>query len=255
MTSRIASTVFTATLLLIAPIAAPAQATDAAQPFITGPCTASDSPMNLDSLVAEPEVRPTVLAMDGSLVPPADVRANDHDMKMVVAFVVDTNGSVRPGTVALISSTDAALSKWACGVVPRMRFNAARDHGRAVATQVLMPFTFRPPGNSVPAPVSSRTYLQLEVEKPVTVTRNVFPRYPDDLKKEGVQGDVVVHFVVDTTGRADMSTFRVVRTADLRFVESVRRAVALMSFQPAEIAGHKVRQAVEWPFSFWLERD
>lgn len=255
MSSRIACLAFSATLFLVAPVVTRAQAPDIRTSFLTGPCIASSSSMNLDSLVAEPEVRPSLRTMDSLLVPPADVRANDHDMKMVVALVVDTNGSVRPGTVALMSSTDSALSKWACDAVPRMRFNAARDHGRAAATQVLMPFTFRPPANIVPAPVGSRTYLQLEVEKLVKVTRNVFPRYPDDLKKEGVQGDVVVHFVVDTTGRADMSTFRVVRTADLRFVEPVRHAVALMAFQPAEIAGHKVRQAVEWPFSFWLERD
>jgi TonB family protein len=63
-------------------------------------------------------------------------------------------------------------------------------------------------------------------------------------------GEVVVQFVVDTTGRPDMRTLKVLQSSDDLFSESVRRALLRYRFFPAEIAGRKVRQLVKMPFIF-----
>jgi protein TonB len=65
---------------------------------------------------------------------------------------------------------------------------------------------------------------------------------------------VLAEFVVDTTGRAEMDTFRVLRSSDEQFTQSVRTAVAELIFTPAELKGRKVRQLVQYPFIFTMAR-
>ena len=57
-------------------------------------------------------------------------------------------------------------------------------------------------------------------------------------------------FVVDTAGRVDVSSFKVVRTSHDLFAAAVKNALPRMRFFPAEIGDRKVRQLVQQPFSF-----
>jgi protein TonB len=95
------------------------------------------------------------------------------------------------------------------------------------------------------------TYFEFQVEKPVMQAPNSGqPKYPDILRQAGVEGDVLATFVVDTTGRADVSTFKVLRSTHDLFATAVRNALATMRFIPAEVGGKKVKQLVQQPFTF-----
>src|SRR4051794_28702365 len=60
-----------------------------------------------------------------------------------------------------------------------------------------------------PQPVSDQPYFEFQVEKQVAATPgNSAPRYPDMLRSANVEGEVLAQFVVDTTGRAEMNTFK-----------------------------------------------
>jgi len=61
---------------------------------------------------------------------------------------------------------------------------------------------------------------------------------------------VLAQFVVDTSGKADMGTFKVLETSHELFSQAVRQALPRMRFFPAEIGGKKVRQVVQQPFTF-----
>jgi protein TonB len=61
-----------------------------------------------------------------------------------------------------------------------------------------------------------------------------------------------VSFVVNTDGRAEMSTFRVIRFTQAGFVEAVKTAVEHARFNPAEVGGKAVKQLVQLPFAFNL---
>lgn len=76
------------------------------------------------------------------------------------------------------------------------------------------------------------------------------PVYPPDLLAVGAEGLVQATYVVDTTGRVDTTTIRVVQSDDPRFTESVRTALGQMRFRPARRAGNTVRQLVEQRFRF-----
>lgn len=101
------------------------------------------------------------------------------------------------------------------------------------------------------APVENQTYFEYQVEKPVmAVPGSPSPRYPDILKSAGVEGEVIVSFQVDTTGRAIPSTLTIMKSTHELFAAAVRTALPSMRFLPAEIGGKKVRQLVQQPFVF-----
>jgi protein TonB len=98
-------------------------------------------------------------------------------------------------------------------------------------------------------------YFEFQVEKQVrSVPGSPQPHYPAALKKAKVSGDVLAQFIVDTTGRADMSTFKVLQTNRQEFADAVRDILPEMRFYPAEIGGQKVKQMVQQPFTFAVSK-
>jgi protein TonB len=103
------------------------------------------------------------------------------------------------------------------------------------------------------APAENQIYLESQVEKPVmAVPGSPAPRYPDILKAAGVEGEVVVSFVVDTTGRADAASIQIVSATNELFGAAVRTAIPSMRFLPAATGGRKVKQKVQQPFVFTI---
>src|SRR5690348_1545749 len=107
-----------------------------------------------------------------------------------------------------------------------------------------------------PAPVNSdQTYFEFQVEKQVApYPGNTAPRYPDMLRSANVEGEVLAQFVVDTTGRAEMSTFKVIKSTHDLFTNAVKSSLPNMKFYPAEVGGKKVKQLVQMPFQFNLTK-
>jgi TonB family protein len=100
---------------------------------------------------------------------------------------------------------------------------------------------------------AKQTYFEFQVERtahPDTGTQA--PRYPDMLRSSGTEGDVLAQFVVGTDGRADMSTFKVLKTSHDLFTAAVRASLAQMHWVPADVGGHAVKQLVQMPFQFRL---
>ena len=112
-----------------------------------------------------------------------------------------------------------------------------------------------PSGASTSAEPATRgadePYFEFEVEKAVVQAANsASPVYPDILRQAGVEGEAVVSFVVDTLGRVDVSTFKVIRATHELFATAVKNALPRMRFIPAETTRGRVRQLVHQPFSF-----
>lgn len=92
-----------------------------------------------------------------------------------------------------------------------------------------------------------------EIEVDSTVERDpssAAPQYPPDMLARSIQGSTFVHYVVDTTGRVDSTSIRVIRTTHPAFARAVREALVQMKFRPAVQASRKVRQWVEQSFAF-----
>ena len=76
------------------------------------------------------------------------------------------------------------------------------------------------------------------------------PLYPDILKAAGIDGEVLVSFIVDTTGLVELRSFKVLKSSHELFDKAVRDALPGMRFLPAELGGRKVKQLVQQPFVF-----
>lgn len=108
-----------------------------------------------------------------------------------------------------------------------------------------------------PEAVAAARQASADVYKPAQVTKtvapargNMPPQYPEVLKSAGIGGVVVLSFVVDTTGLADVGTAAVITMSDERFLGTVVDALPALRFIPAELAGRKVKQLVLQPFYF-----
>ena len=90
-------------------------------------------------------------------------------------------------------------------------------------------------------------------DEPVRVRVESVPRYPPTLRAIGAQGAVEMEFVVDTTGRADLATARVISSPDERFTAAVRSALRDARFVPGRYRGRAVRTLVRRAYRFELE--
>jgi protein TonB len=107
-----------------------------------------------------------------------------------------------------------------------------------------------------PQPINNdQPYFEFQVEQQVRPDpKNTAPNYPSQLRSANVEGQVLAQFVVDTTGRADMSTFKSLSSAHDLFTAAVKNHLPSMRFIPAEVGGRKVKQLVQMPFLFTLSR-
>jgi periplasmic protein TonB len=93
------------------------------------------------------------------------------------------------------------------------------------------------------------------VDKPaLALANNPAPRYPDVLRRANIGGEVVVQVVIDTTGRADLTTARVLSSNNPAFTEAVLSALPRARYVAAESGGRKVRMWVVQSFVFTIER-
>ena len=72
------------------------------------------------------------------------------------------------------------------------------------------------------------------------------PGYPDGLRKQKVEGEVVVQFLVDEAGRVDASTMKVVRSPNEQFSLAVQRVLPQFRFAPARTATPQSKPRSEW---------
>jgi protein TonB len=107
----------------------------------------------------------------------------------------------------------------------------------------------------VPQSISDAPLFDFQVEVQVKVgPGNTAPEYPSQLRANNIDGNVMAQFVVDTTGRADMGSYKEISSTHPLFGNAVRNHLPRMKFIPAEIGGKKVKQLVQMPFVFTLSK-
>jgi protein TonB len=93
-----------------------------------------------------------------------------------------------------------------------------------------------------------------EVDDPAVVVHQPSPRYPRVLQEAGIEGRVLVEFIIDTTGHMEGESFRVLESSNPGFnaaaAETLRRSV----FRPARVHGSPVRQRTVQSIAFRIVR-
>ena len=100
-------------------------------------------------------------------------------------------------------------------------------------------------------PVTNQTYFEFQVEKPAeTLPGSPTPRYPSVLESSGIAGEVQAQFVVRSDGKADMDTFKVLKSTNELFTQAVKSNLPRVKYSPAQIGGKAVNQLVQQSFQF-----
>lgn len=108
-----------------------------------------------------------------------------------------------------------------------------------------------------PPPVDSTARVTTSAGAPAVRRTPRFLRgpmltYPEGLRLQGITGVVWAQFIVDSTGRPEVSTLRVLYSNSPDFSMAVRRWAEAAQFEPASIDGHPRAALVELPFTFTL---
>ena len=124
------------------------------------------------------------------------------------------------------------------------RFNAADFSGKGVEGGIAAGIV----GGT--GPVTGETFLEAQVDDPVSPINIPRPRYPPVLQSAGIAGTVDVQYVVDTTGHAEPASWRVMKSTNKQFEGPAREAIMKGVFKPARIKGQAVRQLVQQRIAF-----
>jgi periplasmic protein TonB len=82
----------------------------------------------------------------------------------------------------------------------------------------------------------------LEGFAPAVLLAQPAPKYPAVLHSAGLSGTVMVEFVIDTIGKVEPASIRVIESTHGGFDDAARAAVLGAKFQPAHLGPHPVRQ-------------
>jgi len=102
---------------------------------------------------------------------------------------------------------------------------------------------------------TNQTYFEFQVEKPAEMLQDSpKPKYPSVLESSGIAGEVQAQFVVSSSGKADMDSFKVLKSTNELFTQAVKSVLPRMRFSPAQIGGKPVNQLVQQSFQFAVPR-
>lgn len=109
----------------------------------------------------------------------------------------------------------------------------------------------RSSGESSAAPHRlTAVFAVTEVEQPPELARDLYPRYPEALRRSGVSGEVQLEYVIQSSGRVDRESIRVLASAHPSFSEAAIEAVRGARFKPALRAGRPVAVRVRQTIKF-----
>lgn len=187
------------------------------------------------------------------LAPPLKYPERGSDGMVVVRVVIDSAGNPEPSTVMVTRGSDSVLVGAARTMVLKTLFRPGRVRGRVVQTLVDIPVEFsaqsEPP---VTLYLTGDVYRMEDVQQQPHLVSGPILTYPAPLLLSRVTGRVVVEAVIDTTGRVEEETVRIVESSDPGFNESAKVYVEAARFTPARIAGRAVPVRLQMPVEFKL---
>ena len=103
-------------------------------------------------------------------------------------------------------------------------------------------------------PSSDQVYMESVVEERPEVLSGPQLQYPDLLRQAAIQGRVLVQAIIDTTGRAEPQSVKVLQSPNPGFDQSAKNYVLRALFRPARVHGRAVRVLINLPIDFKIKR-
>ena len=103
-------------------------------------------------------------------------------------------------------------------------------------------------------PTGNEVFMEAIVEEKPTVLSGPIPVYPELLKQAQIQGRVLVQAIVDTLGRAEPTSVKVLQSPNAGFDQSAKTYVLKALFRPARVHGRAVRVLIQIPIDYRLKQ-
>jgi TonB family protein len=198
--------------------------------------------------IAEVDERPEIV-----LTPPLHYPAGGSDGVVVVRVVIDSAGNPEPATTLVVQGSDSVLVAAARTLVLKTLFRPARVRGRVVQVLVEVPVEFSAASQpAITLHIAGDVYGEAEVQERPHLVSGPALTYPASLLLSRISGRVIIEAVIDTTGRVEDGTLRVVESSDARFNQAAKDYVRAARFTPGRIAGRAVRVRFAMPVEFKL---
>ncbi len=163
------------------------------------------------------------------------------------AFAPDPRALLRQ----LASHSDLQLEIRPSGKSPQLiRFNA-----RGLERHMSQVDTACPPGRDGEGhgAAADRVYSEAAVDEPAEIVSAPPLEYPPALRHAGLQGRVTVQAVIDTLGRVEPASLKVIARPNTAFDQSARAYVLHAVFRPARVKGRAVRVLITVPVDYRIE--
>ncbi|HEY3280441.1 MAG TPA: energy transducer TonB [Gemmatimonadales bacterium] len=99
-------------------------------------------------------------------------------------------------------------------------------------------------------PSSDQVFLESVVEERPEILSGPQLQYPDLLRQAGIEGRAIVQAIIDTSGRAEPASVKVVQSPNPGFDQAARTYVLRALFRPARVHGRAVRVLINQPIDF-----
>ena len=188
-----------------------------------------------------------------NLIYPQKAKNYDHQGKVIVAFDVEKDGSL--GNITVKKSVWPELDSEAVRVVslmPKWQPATLISSGEPVRTHMALPIIFQLHGDE-----EIHNVVEKEAQFPggdKALKSFLFNNlnYPKKAVKKGIQGTVLVEFVVEKDGT--ISNIRVKRSVSRELDAEAVRVVSIMpKWKPATLKGEIVRSLYRLPIHFALQ--
>ncbi len=100
----------------------------------------------------------------------------------------------------------------------------------------------------------TQTFLESAVDEPPERLSGPSPRYPEMLRQAGIEGSVILEFVIDTTGNVEPNSVKVQAATNRAFEGPAREVILRSRYRPGRVRGTAVRVLVQQSISFNIAR-
>ncbi len=101
----------------------------------------------------------------------------------------------------------------------------------------------------------SQTFMESAVDERPERLSGPLPRYPEMLRQAGIEGVVLLEFVIDTSGRVEEESVKVLQSTNRAFEGPARTVIERSLYRPGRVRGQAVRVLVSQQIGFTIQRD
>ena len=176
---------------------------------------------------------------------PEELKKKGIEGTVMLDVAVDKSGNVC--NVKVAKSVNSQLDKEALNAVKQWKFKPALSKGKPVKTTVKIPVAFR-----LCDVLDIGCDFNSEKKEPPIAIKMVAPKYPENVKKLGIEGTVILNAIIDKNG--NVGKVEVKKSLYPALDNEAVKALKQWKFTPAKNDNKPISVWITMPFEFSLHK-